>query len=292
MQLEEIHMYAITGITGQVGGEVARNLLQAGLTIRAVVRNPEKGEPWKNQGCTIALADLNDQKALTLALKEAKAAFILLPPAFDPLPGFTEAKNLARSIRAAIEEGKPERVVYVSTVGAQAHEENLLTQHTIVEETLRECSVPITFLRPAWFMENAAWDVGSAKKDGVISSFLQPLDRRIPMVATADIGRVAAQLLQEKWTGHRVIELEGPRLISPNDIANAFSEILRKPVKAQIVPRESWESLFKSQGTKNPMPRIRMIDGFNEGWINFSKSEKEVLKGKVELESVLRSHMK
>ena len=40
-------------------------------------------------------------------------------------------------------------------------------------------------------------------------SFLQPLDKPVPMVATADIGREAAKLLQESWTGRRVVELEG-----------------------------------------------------------------------------------
>jgi uncharacterized protein YbjT (DUF2867 family) len=43
--------------------------------------------------------------------------------------------------------------------------------------------------------------------------------KKVPMVATADIGRVAAKLLQEKWSGRRVIELEGPDRVSPNDIA-------------------------------------------------------------------------
>jgi uncharacterized protein YbjT (DUF2867 family) len=56
-------------------------------------------------------------------------------------------------------------------------------------------------------MENAAWDLASARDTGVIPSFLQPLERRIPMVATADVGRVAAELLQERWQGHRVVEL-------------------------------------------------------------------------------------
>ena len=68
--------------------------------------------------------------------------------------------------------------------------------------------VPITFVRPAWFMENSSWDVAPAK-NGVIQSFLQPLDKPVPMVATADIGCLAAELLQETWSGHRVVELEG-----------------------------------------------------------------------------------
>ena len=103
----------------------------------------------------------------------------------------------------------------------------------------------------------------------MIPSFLQPLDKLVPMVATADIGRVAAELMQETWKGRRVVELEGPRRITPNEIAGAFGELLGRPVKMEIVPRETWEGLFRSQGMKNPEPRVRMLDGFNQGWIEF-----------------------
>ena len=36
------------------------------------------------------------------------------------------------------------------------------------------------------------------------------------------------------------------------------------------------------------MPRIQMLDGFNEGWIEFENGEAGSIKGKVELETVLR----
>jgi NAD(P)H dehydrogenase (quinone) len=111
----------------------------------------------------------------------------------------------------------------------------------------------------------------------------------VPMVATADIGRVAAELLQETWSGHRVIELEGPQRVTPNEIAATFARLLDRPVRMEAVPRESWEALFKSQGTKNPIPRIRMLDGFNEGWIDFERGEAGLRKGNVALETVLKA---
>jgi hypothetical protein len=55
------------------------------------------------------------------------------------------------------------------------------------------------------------------------------------------------------------------------------------------VPRETWESLFKSQGMKNPIPRIKMLDGFNEGWIEFEGAETGSRKGKVGLQAVLQT---
>ena len=282
-------MFAVTGITGNVGGEVARNLLAAGKTVRGVVRDARKGESWARRGCDLVPADIiNDAAALTSAFKGADGVFVLVPPNFDPSPDFREARATAATLRSALDAAHSGKVVYLSTIGAQATQPNLLTQHTIIERVLRELSIPITFLRPGWFMENSTWDVAPATKNGVIPSFLQPLDKPVPMVATADIGRVAAELLLETWSGHRVVELEGPSRVTPKQIAATFADLLGRPVRIEAVPRETWESLFKSQGMKNPTPRIRMLDGFNEGWIEFESGAAGSRKGKVELKTVLQ----
>jgi uncharacterized protein YbjT (DUF2867 family) len=279
-------MFVVTGITGRVGGVVARALLANGEDVRAVIRDAEKGSAWKARGCDIALADMNDPHALQQAFGGATAVFILLPPNFDPAPGFPESRKIIEALRIALDRAQPRGVVCISTVGAQVKQENLLTQLGIQEQVLGELPLPITFLRPAWYLENAAWDVAPARDTGTIASLLQPLDRRIPMVATADVGRIAAELLQETWKGRRVVELEGPRLVSPNDIAAGLQRLLGRAVRAEAVPHDTWESLFRSQGFRNPIPRIQMLDGFNEGWLTF---EHEPRKGRIGLEVVLRS---
>ena len=281
-------MFAITGVTGKVGGAVARSLLAEGHKVRAVVRDAEKGRLWSAQGCDIAIASVEDAAGLTKAFQDAEGVFLMTPPDYDPDPGFPQTHQAATAIRHAIETTRPGKIVFLSTVGAQIAEPNLLNNAKITEEMLRTTSVPIALLRAAWFMENAAWDVEAARK-GVIPSFLQPLDHRIPMVATGDIARTAAEFLNETWTGVRVIELEGPKRYSANDIAAGFSAALEHLVRVEAVPRNQWETLFRSQGMKNPMPRIRMIDGFNEGWIDFECGEANSRKERTTLEAVLTS---
>jgi NAD(P)H dehydrogenase (quinone) len=280
-------MHAITGITGNVGGEVARALLNAGHAVRAVIRDPRKGAVWEALGCDVSLADMNDAAALAAAFKAASDVFVLLPPNFDPSPDFPETRAIVAALRRALATARPGKVVCISTIGAQAKRENLLTQLTIMEESLGDLPMPITFLRPAWFMENCSWDVAPARDTRVISSFLQPLEKPVPMVATADVGRVAAELLQETWTGRRIIELEGPTRVTPNQIAATFAEIFSHPVQAEAVPRQTWEQLFKSQGMKHPEPRIQMLDGFNQGWIEFEQDETRRRKGRIGLREVL-----
>ena len=57
-------MYAITGITGKVGGAVARSLLAERLPVRAVLRDEVKAAEWRTRGCDIALAEMDDAYAL------------------------------------------------------------------------------------------------------------------------------------------------------------------------------------------------------------------------------------
>ena len=280
-------MFAIIGITGKVGGDVASHLLAHGHAVRAVVRDRAKGEQWAERGCEIAVADIGDASALEAAFRGVEGVFLMTPPNYDPEPGFPQTERNAEAIREAILSGSPANVVFLSTVGAQVTEPNLLNNSGMTEAMLRTVPVPVAFLRAAWFMENANWDVESAK-NGILNSFLQPLDHPIPMVSTEDIARKAAAMLQETWDGVRVVELEGPRRYSSNDIAAAFATALGRPVSNEAVPRTDWEPLFRSQGMQNPSPRIQMLDGFNEGWIDFEAGPEGVERGSITLEAAIR----
>ena len=280
-------MYAITGVTGRVGGELARTLLAAGQPVRAIVRDGRKGEVWAALGCEVALAEMEDATALADAFSGATGVFILPPAEFDPEPGYPEARAVIASVVTALSAARPRKVLCLSTIGADAVHDNLLSQRTMLEAALSELSLPLTILRPAWFIDNAAWDVASARETGLIHSFLQPTDKVFPMVATKDVGRVAAALIQEDWTGRRVVELEGPCRVAPNDLADAFASALGKPVRAVTVPRETWDQLFRSQGMRNPGPRIRMLDGFNQGWIEFQDSGAKAIKGRASAAAVV-----
>ena len=279
-------MFAVTGITGKVGAAVARSLLSADQPVRAVVRDRVKGAPWAQLGCDIAVADVSDTEALTAAFEGTAGVFVLLPPVFDPAPGFPEAIGFINALHAALVRAKPEKVVALSTVGADAPQPNLLNVLRRMEEVLGTLPTPVTFLRAAWFMENAAWDIDSAKS-GLIRSYLQPLDRAVPMISTDDVGATAAVLLQERWEGKRVVELEGPQRVSPNALAAAFAKALGTSVRAEVVPREQWESIFRAQGMKNPTPRMQMIDGFNAGWIDFVDRGTHTRKGSTSIDQAI-----
>lgn len=279
-------MFAITGITGKVGAAVARSLLSADQPVRAVVRDRAKGAAWARLGCDLALAELSDTAALAAAFKDTAGVFVLLPPVFDPSPGFPEAGALIESLRVALGRARPAKAVVLSTIGADADRPNLLNALRMMEQAFAGLPLPVTYLRAAWFMENAAWDVEAAR-GGLIQSYLQPLDRPVPMISTDDVGRTAADLLLEQWQGQRVVELESAQRVSPNDLAAAFARALGHPVRAEEVPRAQWESIFRAQGMRNPTPRMQMIDGFNAGWIDFAGRGAHARKGAIGIDQAI-----
>jgi uncharacterized protein YbjT (DUF2867 family) len=281
-------MYVVSGVTGQVGSVVARSLLAAGRNVRAIVRRPEKIAEWRGQGCEVAQVDLDDSDGLAAACTHADGVFVLLPPNFDPAPDFRESRALIASLRNAFERARPRKIVCLSSIGAQATETNLLSQLGMLEQAMRDLPVPVAFLRAAWFMENAAWDVEPARDEGVLFSFLQPLDQAQPMISVIDVGRVAAQLLQEQWSGVRVVELAHAHAVSPNTLAASFARALGRDVRVETVARETWETRFRAQGMRNPVPRMRMLDGFNEGWIRFEGAACESHAGSASIDEVLR----
>ena len=284
-------MYAVMGVTGQVGGATARELLSQGKGVRAVVRDAAKGEEWSRREAEVVIADSHDADALREAFTGVEGAYVMLPPYFTPSADFSEARSVAAALREAIEATTPPKIVCLSSVGSQhASGLGIIGQLHLLEQELSKLSVPIAFIRAAWFLENTLWDIPPAREDGKISSYLQPLDRAIPMIATADIGKAIAATLQESWHGRRIIELEGPRAYAPNDLAATLSSLLGRRVEAAAVPRDQWSANFESGVPGAAALRVEMLDGFNKGWIVFEGGEAEHMRGETQLEDVLKPY--
>ena len=283
-------MYAVMGITGKVGGAVARTLLAKGEKVRGIVRNPEKAAEWQKQGAELFQADYDDVEALTAAFTGVAGVFVMVPPNFAPAPGFVETKAALKVLHEALSRALPSKVVYLSSIGAeQTSGLGLITSSHLLEETLSDLPFSQAFLRAGWFIENSAGEVDSARNEGKIRFQLHPLDGKFPLVATADIGNAGAETLIQSWTGIRYIEVAGPESYSPLDIADAFADAVGHAVEAIDVPRTEWETLWVSQGMPEgrTAPRAEMVDGFNSHWIHFGVPGTEHVVGTTPLREVI-----
>ena len=132
------------------------------------------------------------------------------PPEFDPKPGYPEARSVINSVVEALRAAKPRRVLCLSTIGADAKHDNLLSQRGVMEEALRELQTPLTILRPACFIDNAAWDVVSARDTGLIYRLLSRQTRRSRWSRQKMLGALLLNSLVRTGLAHAQSSWKGP----------------------------------------------------------------------------------
>lgn len=286
--------YVVMGVSGRTGAAAANTLLEAGERVRVIVRDRAKGIEWERQGAKVAVADLADVAALTDAFSGAKGAYLISPPQYSMDNLFSQAETIANNIVQATLAARLPKLVVLSSIGADQPEGiGLIAMNRMLEQRLGHVGLPpVTFLRAAYFMENWAPAVRDARQQGILSSFLVPLDRAIPMVATTDIGRIGAEALREEWAGDRVIALEGPTAYSPNDVADVFAMELGRTVKASAIPDSAWTEIISRWGFSPSATAgfIEMTRALSSGHITFSDdTPADYRKGRIPLDTVVAS---
>ena len=141
-------MFFLSGISGKVGGAAARQLLEEGRTVRALVRDPHKADDWSQKGVDVRRGDFNDADAVAGAMEEVEGAYLMLPPLLAPAPGFPEAKAIIASFREALRQVPPPRLVVLSSIGSQQSSGlGLITTTHLMEEALKDLPFPTAFVR-------------------------------------------------------------------------------------------------------------------------------------------------
>ena len=220
-------MFAVMGITGNVGGAVANTLLQHGKKVRGIVRDESKARAWKDKG--VELVTANYDHHLTTAFSGVEGLFCMIPPNMTPDPGFPDSVARIAEIKKAVLAARPPRAVFLSSIGGEKTSGlGLITTAHSLEEELGSTGVPSAFLRAGSFMENILHGIPAARTTGMYFSFYQPIEHQIPLVAMEDVGRIGAETLLQTWQGNRFIEISGPAYYSPNDVAAAL-ESSRSP---------------------------------------------------------------
>lgn len=288
-------MYVIAGVTGNTGKVAAQALLDRGEKVRVVVRDATKGEPWRAKGAEVAVADVGDAASLAAALEGAEGAYLLLPPNFASTDNVRDNAARTRAIGEALAKSGVPHVVFLSSVGAQ-HPDGTgpikTLHHAEVELPKAAPRTRFTFLRAAYFVENVASVLGAAKADGVLPSMFDPA-MKIPMIAAADIGRIAADALVEgpPERSTAILELAGPREVSFDDLAAELSALLGKTVSTVRVPNEAVKGALMQAGLGEDLASLyqEMAGGIDAGRVAFQGEGTRLVRGTVEAREVLRA---
>jgi len=261
--------YVVAGITGNTGRATAEALLAGGAEVRAVVRSKDRARERAPAGVELVEADLADADALTAALAGAEGFYTLVPPDFPAEDYFASRKPVIDGILAAVARADVPRVVALSSVAA---DQNAGTGPIRVlrplEAGLRDRE-GAALLRAAYFQENLGMVLEPAATQGVFPTFVDP-ERRFEMVATADIGRRAAELLTAPDAPPRVVNLAGPEDHSMREVASILGGLLGKDLDVVRQPPEAVTPILRGMGAGHLADLYAELNrGMDEGTLRF-----------------------
>ncbi|MEW9623385.1 NmrA family NAD(P)-binding protein [Rhodanobacter geophilus] len=273
-------MFLVMGITGKVGGATATHLLTQGKKVRALVRDRAKAASWAGQGVELVDGDWNDALSIERALKDVDGAFVMLPPIWAPSPDFREARGVVANYVEALTKAPVSRVVALSSMGAnRTGGTGLITALSLLEQGLRDLTMPTAYVRAGGFFENFLYGLHIAQ-GGTLPVFYDPTNRKSTMVATDDIGaEIAALLSGPAWPGHRCIELGS--MVSADEVATQLGEVMKLDVKAVAIPRAGWPAAFEQFGIPKGQsgPAETMYEAVNAGGMDLGVESTEHVPG-------------
>lgn len=282
-------MYAVLGSSGNTGSVVVRELLRGGAPVRAVVRNPEKARSLREAGAEVAVAEASDVAALSAALRGVKAAYVMVPPHHQGDDMLDSVRRIADAIAAALASTRLDHVTLLSSIGThQAAGTGPILGNRYLERAIDGLTPSLTILRPPYFMENWKESLGLLDQDKLVT-MLAP-ETPLAMIATEDIGRIAASSLREAAPGKRVVALCGPREYSPHDVARALSGLLGRELSLAYVPNEAIVPTLTGAGLSANMAELyrEMYDGIARGLVVQEDAGEQTVRGSTPLEVVLR----
>ncbi|MDJ1133396.1 NmrA family NAD(P)-binding protein [Streptomyces iconiensis] len=228
---------AVLGATGGQGGAVAGALLDQGLPVRGVVRDPggSRARALAARGAEIVMADLANPDTLAYAFQGTTAAFALTTP-FEAGLRAEEEQGMA-IIEAALRVELPHLVMAsVASADRRTGIPHFETKaHT--EEVLAASGLPATVVAPTYFFHNVFGELHEIAS-GVL---VLPLDPGTPLqqVSRRDLGRVVAAVIAEpeRWIGRRIeVAADAP---TPAQMAEAIGHAAGWAVEYRQTPLSS-----------------------------------------------------
>ena len=231
----------IVGATGVLGKATAKLFLNAGHTVKALVRNPEKAADLKSLGAQIIQGDL----VLPQTLKNICDGCEVVIASAHSMMG--KGKNASGAvdhtghkllIDDAVRSGV-KQFIYISAYGAAAdHPVDFFRTKYQIEQYLIKSGLNYTILRPAAFME---WHMHNLLGKGLVEKGKTIVfgkgNNPTNFIAATDVAKLVFQIYKKEEFYNKIIELSGPENLTKNEVANLYSTHLNINSKITHIPR-------------------------------------------------------
>ncbi len=233
-------MILIVGVTGVLGRETARQLLEAGYKVRGLTRTPANAEDLKKLGVEIVQGDLIDRSSLEQACQGVDAVLSAAHQLMGTGKYTSEAVDDVGH-HMLIDVAKAAGVkhfVYTSVQRATADNPvDFIRTKVKIEEYLKASGLSYTILRPPAFME---WHVHNLLGASILTKGKATIygagKNPINFMAGKDVAHIAMiALTDSEWKGC-IIEIGGPDNVTRNQIADMYIRFSGKQAKVSHVP--------------------------------------------------------
>ncbi len=284
-------MFVVLGANGHTGSIVANRLLDAGKKVRLFVRDASKVSALAKRGAEVSVGSVESAADLARAFDGAAGAYLLLPPDAQSTAFLERGRRIANAMKEALEKTAVPHVVLLSSIGADVPSGTgpIATLHYAEKVLGALPKTHLTSIRASYFMENLLALVHPMKTDGVLPVFSATAEYAFPMIATKDIGDVAADALLNAPKATEIIELSGPKETSYSDAARAFGAAFGREVRAVVLPIDGLVPAFTGSGMSEHMASLyrEMTEAFDAGKCTFSGKHRTV-RGKVSIEELAK----
>jgi uncharacterized protein YbjT (DUF2867 family) len=258
-------MIVVTTPTGNIGRQVVRLLLDAGETLRLIVRDPSKLTPDVRDRVEVVEGSHGDAGVVDQAFQGTDAVFWLCPPTPSPTPAAATVDFSRPGAEAMRRHGVP-HIVAATTLGRDTPWQERAGNATAsihMIDLLCTTGAAVRGLALPAFMDNALLQAAAIRQ----GKMLGPIDpaKKLPHTATRDTSAAAAKLLIDRsWSGHQDMPVLGPEELSYTDLATIVSDVLGREVTYVHLTYDAYKEAAMARG---------LTDAFAQGFVDMLRAK-------------------
>jgi uncharacterized protein YbjT (DUF2867 family) len=240
-------MILVTGATGRIGRELARELPGE---FRVLVRDPARAADLPERAQRV-VGDLGEPATLTAAFDGVDKVFLLVPGV-----GTDHTANVLVAARAA----GARHIVLLSSYAVLGDPPPAMGHwHRERERMIRDSGIPATFLRPCGFTSNALDWLPTIRAGGYVLDPVGP--GRAAPVDPADIAAVAARVLTEDGHDGEEYLLTGDEAFTVAEQVQILATAIGRDLEVREVTTPEDAVRFRYPDGASPALAAALVEG-------------------------------
>ena len=222
----------VTGATGKQGGATARNLIKAGVKVRALTRKPDSNSAntLRTLGIEVVKGNLNDTNSFDKAMQGVYGVFSM-----TNFWEFGTGKKKVIQNKNLTDLAKKHNVQHFVLASIARCDDNPNLAHFVTkyecEKYIQSSGLPYTFLRAVYFMDNLKPNEQGSTFHWAVLPGILGTKTTLQMISTADIGWFAANsFLHPEEYINKTLDIAGDEVTYPQ-LLDAYKKVFNAEPK-------------------------------------------------------------